>query len=212
MSQPREKGAAGIEEHPAGGLGETSAAPRAPDDEWDPSAASTALASGSFVIEALARGSADVVFVDAIARGSFDEGDFSADKELERPWARMWVARVESADASPSAFLVAWHVADELHILNVATTPSMRRRGLGSALMRVALEYAAASRVRLVLLEVRRSNRDARRLYRRLGFTAMGVRPGYYADNGEDAIEMVLVIDPETGRIVPGRDEIRIDV
>jgi ribosomal-protein-alanine N-acetyltransferase len=37
------------------------------------------------------------------------------------------------------------------------------------------------------------------------------VRPGYYADNGEDAIEMVLEIDPETGRVVPGRDEIRID-
>jgi ribosomal-protein-alanine N-acetyltransferase len=59
---------------------------------------------------------------------------------------------------------------------------------------------------------VRRSNRDARRFYRRLGFSAMGVRPGYYADNGEDAIEMALELDPETGRIVPGRDEIRIDV
>lgn len=153
----------------------------------------------------------DLACVDAIAQASFDEGGFSAEKELERPWARIWIARTRGDDALPDAFLIAWHVADELHILNVATTPAMRRQGLGTALMTTALEYASASRVRLILLEVRRSNRDARRLYRKLGFTAMGVRPGYYADNGEDAIEMVLEIDPETGRVVPGRDEIRID-
>jgi ribosomal-protein-alanine N-acetyltransferase len=59
---------------------------------------------------------------------------------------------------------------------------------------------------------VRRSNRPALRLYRGLGFTAMGVRPGYYGDNGEDAVEMVLALDPTTGSIQPGRDEIRLDV
>ena len=58
---------------------------------------------------------------------------------------------------------------------------------------------------------VRRSNRAAIKLYRGLGFTALGVRPQYYADNDEDAIEMILALDPESGRILPGRDEIRID-
>jgi ribosomal-protein-alanine N-acetyltransferase len=107
---------------------------------------------------------------------------------------------------------VAWHVADELHILNIATLPSMRRQGLGTSLMTAAIEYAGQSGVRLVLLEVRRSNREALRLYRKLGFSALGVRPGYYSDNGEDAIDMALELDPETGRVLPGRDEIRIDV
>jgi ribosomal-protein-alanine N-acetyltransferase len=36
----------------------------------------------------------------------------------------------------------------------------------------------------------------------------MGVRRAYYADNSEDAIEMMLAIDPESGRALPGRDEI----
>ena len=86
----------------------------------------------------------------------------------------------------------------------------MRGRGVAQRLH--ALPKRAFERERIVLLEVRRSNRPALRLYRGLGFTTMGVRPGYYGDNGEDAIEMVLSIDPATGVIQPGRDEIHLDV
>ena len=49
-----------------------------------------------------------------------------------------------------------------------------------------------------VLLEVRRSNAPAIALYRALGFFAMGVRARYYPDD-EDAVEMVLALDLETG-------------
>lgn len=148
--------------------------------------------------------------VEAISRACFAESNFSVGEELERPWARVWVVR-PAEGAEPAGFLVAWHVADELHVLNVATAPPLRRRGFARVLMDEALAYAARERVRIVLLEVRRSNRAAIKLYRGLGFTALGVRPGYYADNDEDAIEMILALDPESGRAVPGRDEIRID-
>jgi ribosomal-protein-alanine N-acetyltransferase len=170
------------------------------------------VTESSIVLRLITGAEAELEAIDTIARDSFEDASFSAAKELERPWARVWIARPEGEGALPHAFLVAWHVADELHILNIATLPSVRRRGLGTALMTVALEYAASSGVRLILLEVRRSNRDAHRFYRRLGFSATGVRPNYYADNGEDAIEMALELDPATGRILPGRDEIRIDV
>ena len=148
--------------------------------------------------------------VEAISRACFAESSFSVEEELGRPWARVWVAR-PAEGAPPAAFLVAWHVADELHVLNVATAPALRRRGFARMLMDEALAYAARERVRIVLLEVRRSNRAAIKLYRGLGFTALGVRPRYYADNDEDAIEMILALDPESGRAMPGRDEIRID-
>ena len=39
-------------------------------------------------------------------------------------------------------------------------------------------------------LEVRLSNRAAQEMYKRFGFTAVGVRKGYYADTGEDALIM----------------------
>ena len=73
-----------------------------------------------------------------------------------------------------------------------------------------SMAYAAASHVRIVLLEVRRSNRAAIQLYRRLGFTAMGIRPNYYSDDGEDAVEMMLGLDPDTGKMLPGRDEVHV--
>ena len=46
--------------------------------------------------------------------------------EIQRPWARLWVARDERVVV---AFVIAWHVADELHVLNVATREDRRRRG-----------------------------------------------------------------------------------
>jgi ribosomal-protein-alanine N-acetyltransferase len=44
--------------------------------------------------------------------------------------------------------------------------------------------------MRIAALEVRRSNREARRLYRLFGFQEIGVRKMYYAEEGEDAIVM----------------------
>jgi ribosomal-protein-alanine N-acetyltransferase len=128
--------------------------------------------------------------------------------ELGRPWSRLWVAREEGDGVV--AFVVSWHVADELHVLNVATREDRRRRGIARALMEGAVAYAREHRVKHVLLEVRRSNAAAIALYRRLGFFAMGVRARYYPDD-EDAVEMVLMLDPATGAVVPHEDEVRLE-
>ncbi|HEY1954950.1 MAG TPA: GNAT family N-acetyltransferase [Polyangiaceae bacterium] len=131
-------------------------------------------------------------------------------EELARPWARIWVARGDAPAGAPRAvaFLLAWHVADELHVLDVATHPELRRQGYGRALMQQSLAYAREHAVRHVLLEVRRSNMPAIRLYRDCGFFAMGVRKSYYAD-GEDAVEMVLMLD-ERGEIQRRKDEVSV--
>jgi ribosomal-protein-alanine N-acetyltransferase len=128
--------------------------------------------------------------------------------ELARPWSRVWVAR-EGAD-DVVALLVAWHVSDELHVLNVATRADRRRRGAARSLMHVMLAYAREKRVRHVLLEVRRSNRGAIALYRALGFFAMGIRARYYPDD-EDAVEMALALDAKTGAVIAHADEVRLD-
>jgi|HubBroStandDraft_1064217.scaffolds.fasta_scaffold19431_2 ribosomal-protein-alanine N-acetyltransferase len=127
--------------------------------------------------------------------------------ELERPWARLWVAR-EAGDGVV-AFVVAWHVTDEIHLLNVATRSDRRRRGIARAMLQGLIAHAREVRARHVLLEVRRSNVAAIGLYRTLGFFAMGVRARYYPDD-EDAVEMVLAFDAETGEIVPRSDEVRL--
>jgi ribosomal-protein-alanine N-acetyltransferase len=136
------------------------------------------------------------------------EGQLRA--EFERNWSRLWVAREGSAGKEGvAAFLVAWHVADELHVLNVATREDLRRRGIARALMEHVIAHARSARVKHVLLEVRRSNTPAIALYRQLGFFATGVRARYYQDD-EDAVEMMLAFDVETGEIVPRDDEVNL--
>ena len=145
--------------------------------------------------------------VDALAR--LANAELDVERELERSWTRFWVARTSEQERDPAGFLLAWAVADELHLINIATHPSQRRRGVARALMQALLDHARAKRVRLVLLEVRRSNRAAIGLYRSHGFRAMGVRHGYYSDTSEDAIEMMLAFDPKTGTVIEGSDEVR---
>ena len=136
------------------------------------------------------RGAPSGEALDAISLEAFSGPAFSPVAELERPWGRVWAALAQAR--TPLGFLVAWHVVDELHVLNVATAASARRRGVGSLLVREALAYASASGVRLVLLEVRRSNEPAIRLYEKHGFVVTNVRVKYYSDNDEDALEMQL--------------------
>jgi ribosomal-protein-alanine N-acetyltransferase len=127
-------------------------------------------------------------------------------EELSRPWSHAWVIR----DGTRAiAFLLVWVVADEMHVLNLATDPTQQRRGIGTSLVAAALAFARGSEIRHVLLEVRRSNEGAIRLYRAAGFFVSGVRSRYYP-NDEDAVEMALLLDPRTGEVVSRADEARI--
>jgi [ribosomal protein S18]-alanine N-acetyltransferase len=123
-------------------------------------------------------------------------------RELMLPFSRIMVATPDpSLDASideptkvrarPAGFLCRWLVADECHILNVAVHPELRRGGIAMTLMREAIGEAKAKRIRLVTLEVRRSNVPARSLYRKLDFEERRLRSDYYGP-GEDAIVMEL--------------------
>jgi [ribosomal protein S18]-alanine N-acetyltransferase len=122
--------------------------------------------------------------------------------ELSREIALPWVIR-EMPGGPPVGFLLAWSVADELHLLELASHPERRRLGFARQLLSALLGYAHEQHKRLVLLEVRRSNLAAAALYESFGFETTGVRRGYYSDTGEDALEMRITLNPETGQIVP---------
>ncbi|HRG94857.1 MAG TPA: GNAT family N-acetyltransferase [Polyangiaceae bacterium] len=111
--------------------------------------------------------------------------------ERTRPQTRLWIALAdaEGAGAAIAGALLAWQVADELTILDVAVPLEHRRRGFGRALVVEALRAARAEGGQLALLEVRAGNAPARELYRSVGFEDVRVRRGYYAD-GEDGVEM----------------------
>lgn len=85
-------------------------------------------------------------------------------------------------------YVVAWFVADQGEIANIAVAPDHRGHGVGRALLDAALGEAAARGIAAVYLEVRDSNQRARELYASRGFEEVGRRRRYYRRPVEDAI------------------------
>ncbi|MBK7858805.1 MAG: ribosomal protein S18-alanine N-acetyltransferase [Archangiaceae bacterium] len=113
-------------------------------------------------------------------------------KELTQDWSTVLLIEEHGAGLwRLRGFSIFWLVQDEQHVLNVATDPAQRRRGLGRRVMEATLEAGRAHRCRISTLEVRRGNVAATEMYRRLGFRPVGMRPNYYADDREDAVVMV---------------------
>lgn len=115
--------------------------------------------------------------------------------ELDREWAYVDLVWAHGPDeAIVTAFCNYWLVRDEVHLLNLATHPRWRQRGMARRLMDHLVAFAGDRKCRFVTLEVRKSNQAARALYRGYGFEAVGLRPKYYA-GGEDAVVMTLELE-----------------
>ncbi len=78
----------------------------------------------------------------------------------------------------------------EAHVLNICIDPEYQARGLGRYLLHHLIKQSNRTDVDMILLEVRRSNVNAQRLYLSEGFHELGVRKAYYPteDGREDAI------------------------
>jgi ribosomal-protein-alanine N-acetyltransferase len=140
----------------------------------------------------------DLQEVIAIERAAFPH-PWSLDafrRELSLPFSRLLIAEIDDngANKKVAGFLCRWIIVDECHVLNVAVHPALRRRGIGRKLMTYVVEESRQAGVRLMTLEVRRSNFAARQLYREMGFEERRLRKNYYTI-GEDAIEMERTLD-----------------
>ena len=112
-------------------------------------------------------------------------------EELDREWAHVDVIH-ERAQGPVLGFVNYWLVRDEVHVLNVATHPDVRRHGHAARLLEHVIGFSHRHHCRYLTLEVRRSNEAAQRLYKKYGFRAVGIRPNYYVEDHEDAIVMLL--------------------
>jgi len=98
------------------------------------------------------------------------------------------VALLIEEDARIEGFLVARALDREWEIENVAVAGPARRRGLGTRLLGEFLDLARREGADAVFLEVRESNRAARRLYEKWAFEESGQRNRYYRNPGEDGL------------------------
>lgn len=105
-------------------------------------------------------------------------------RELGHDWSTILVAEEPGPRGQVTlvGFVIFWIVHDELHVLNVATAPEHRNRGVARRVLEAALDTGRQKRCTLATLEVRRSNAAALGLYRDFGFRPVGIRPNYYVD------------------------------
>jgi ribosomal-protein-alanine N-acetyltransferase len=115
----------------------------------------------------------------------WSQGSFGALLDNPLVW---FVVAEEEGSARLAGYIVAWFVADEAEVANLAVAPALRRRGIGAVLLDDALAEAERRGARAVYLEVRQSNAAARALYRSRGFDEIGRRPRYYRAPVEDAL------------------------
>lgn len=93
-------------------------------------------------------------------------------------------------------FAIIQQIVDEVTLMDICIAPKAQGHGYGKLLLNEVMRLAKMSGAVIIMLEVRESNRAARRLYQQAGFVESGRRKGYYPmDNGhEDAILMDWII------------------
>jgi len=94
-----------------------------------------------------------------------------------------------------AAYYLGQDVLDEVHIMQLAVSPALRRQGLGIRFTRYILDKKRREGMRHIWLEVRASNVAAQHLYTSLGFHISGTRKDYYTPRSaefprEDALVM----------------------
>jgi ribosomal-protein-alanine N-acetyltransferase len=80
--------------------------------------------------------------------------------------------------------------AEDGHVTTIAVDPRWHRHKIGTRLLIGLAREAIGRGAENLTLEVRLSNKGAQDLYRRFGFSPVGVRKGYYQETNEDALVM----------------------
>ena len=111
---------------------------------------------------------------------------------LGNPLARLFCAAEE--DGTLSGYAGVYLLGEDADITNVAVLPAFRRRGIADAVLASLEDFCREHGALFLHLEVRASNAPALALYGKHGFSADGVRRGYYRDPREDAVLMTLQI------------------
>ncbi len=107
--------------------------------------------------------------------------------------AELGIGFVAEEDGYMVGFATGLSVAREFHLHNIAVHPDHQGKGVGRQLLEKIDEYCHQHKLYKILLEVRRDNEQARRLYLGMGYESVGARKDYYGP-GRDAYLFTKVL------------------
>jgi ribosomal-protein-alanine N-acetyltransferase len=146
---------------------------------------------------------ADMMQVYAIAKKSFTTPWQLSSFEYELA-NKDTILKVAVIDSEIAGYVCLRSMLDVTHLLDVAVTPEFRRTGIGSMLLKGALQELRRLKpdAGFITLEVRESNIAATKLYEKFGFKEIGRRRGYYQRPYEDAIIMELDMNADNAPLI----------
>ncbi len=97
------------------------------------------------------------------------------------------------AETKENAHVVGYMISrilnNKLDVASLADLPEFRHQGIGTALLEYSLKKARKAGVKLIELEVRKTNTNALKFWEKMGFVKLGEIPNFYEDGG-DAYQM----------------------
>lgn len=110
--------------------------------------------------------------------------------ELENGNSKYIVAKITDIIVGFAGYIP---VLDEADISNIVVRKDYRNQKIGSLLLERLIDLAHYINLKVLNLEVRKSNVPAIKLYEKFGFDVCGIRKNYY-DNVEDAVLMKKIL------------------
>ncbi len=112
---------------------------------------------------------------------------------LDHPASTAFLAMVGGVPKTCVGFVLAQLAADEAEILSVGVAKDWQGKGIGRRLIEGVARAAQRAEAKTLFLEVAADNDAAMELYRRVGFLGTGLRRGYYARPGGEAVDAVTL-------------------
>ncbi|MBF0709665.1 MULTISPECIES: ribosomal protein S18-alanine N-acetyltransferase [unclassified Gemella] len=95
-------------------------------------------------------------------------------------------------------FCGGWYVLEEYQINKIVIDKKYQNKKMGSLFLLYMMQLYANKGAKRAIIEVRKSNKAAIKVYERVGFELIGKREKYYQNNGEDALIMIRNFENES--------------
>ncbi len=109
----------------------------------------------------------------------------SLKEELYNPNAKFFKAKIKDEIVG---YIGSFNIVGEVSITNIAVKEKFRKKGVATALLNRLETVSRSENAEFITLEVRASNQNAISLYKKFGFSQVGVRKNFYSSPKEDAL------------------------